>query len=133
MRPQLVVGIVVDGLEPDYIDLLRESFGKGGFNRLLERGVVIPALDYGTPLDATGATAVLMTGATADISGIDAATRFDREALRSVPLLHDASVMGNYTDETYSPGALAVSTLADEASIAGGGVTAVYALALIPI
>lgn len=132
MRPQLVVGIVVDGLEPDYLDLLRESFGRGGFNRLLERGVVIPALDYGTPLDATGATAVLMTGTTADISGIDAATRFDREALRSVPLLYDPATMGNYTDETYSPAALAVSTLADEARIAGGGVTAVYAIAADP-
>ena len=75
-RPQLVVGIVVDGLEQDYIDLLRDSFGTGGFNRLLKQGVVIPALDYGTPLDAHGATAVLMTGATADISGIDAASRF---------------------------------------------------------
>lgn len=131
-RPQLVVGIVVEGLEQDYIDLLRESFSAGGFNRLLQKGVVIPALDYGTPLDATGATAVLMSGATADISGIDGATRFDREALRSVPLLHDASAMGNYTNETYSPTALAVSTIADEARIAGGGVTAVYAVAANP-
>ena len=85
VRPQLVIGIVVDGLEQDYIDLLRDSFGKGGFNRLLSDGVVIPALDYGTPLDAAGATAVLVSGATADISGISAATRFDREALRTVP------------------------------------------------
>lgn len=131
-RPQLVVGIVVDGLEQDYIDLLRDSFGTGGFNRLLKQGVVIPALDYGTPLDAHGATAVLMTGATADISGIDAASRFDRDALRTVPLLHDPAAMGNYTDETYSPAALAVSTIADEARIAGGGVTAVYAIAADP-
>lgn len=132
VRPQLVVGIVVEGLEQDYIDLLRDSFGSGGFNRLLNKGVVIPALDYGTPLDATGATALLATGATADISGIDGATRFDREALRTAPLLHDPSAMGNYTNETYSPAALAVSTIADEARIAGGGVTAVYAIAADP-
>lgn len=132
VRPQLVIGIVVDGLEQDYIDLLRDSFGKGGFNRLLSDGVVIPALDYGTPLDAAGATAVLVSGATADISGISAATRFDREALRTVPLLHDPATMGNYTDETYSPAALAVSTIADEARIAGGGVSAVYAIAADP-
>lgn len=132
VRPQLVVGIVVEGLEQDYIDLLRESFGQGGFNRLLKNGVVIPALDYGTPLDAHGATAVLMSGATADISGIDGASRFDREALRTVPLLHDPAAMGNYTNETYSPAALAVSTIADEARIAGGGVTAVYAIAADP-
>ena len=50
VRPQLVVGIVVEGLEQDYVDLLRESFGQGGFNRLLSRGVVIPALAYGTTL-----------------------------------------------------------------------------------
>ncbi|MDE6454210.1 MAG: alkaline phosphatase family protein [Muribaculaceae bacterium] len=131
-RPQLVVGIVVEGLEQDYIDLLRDSFGKGGFNRLLEQGVVIPTLDYGTPLDAHGATAVIVSGATADISGIDGATRFDREALRTAPLLHDPGAMGNYTNETYSPAALAVSTIADEARIAGGGVTAVYAIAADP-
>ncbi|MDE6487053.1 MAG: alkaline phosphatase family protein, partial [Muribaculaceae bacterium] len=131
-RPQLVVGIVVEGLEQDYVDLLRESFTSGGFNRLLSRGVVIPALDYGTPLDAQGATAILMSGATADISGIDGASRFDREALRTVPLLHDPAAMGSYTNETYSPAALAVSTIADEARIAGGGITAVYALAADP-
>ncbi|MDE6271012.1 MAG: alkaline phosphatase family protein [Muribaculaceae bacterium] len=131
-RPQLVVGIVVDGLDQDYIDLLRDSFGQGGFNRLLRQGVVIPALDYGTPLDPTGATAILMTGTTADISGIDGATRFDREALRTAQLLHDPATIGNYTDETFSPAALAVSTIADEARIAGGGVTAVYAIAADP-
>lgn len=132
VRPQLVIGIVVDGLEQDYIDLLRDSFGKDGFNRLMQSGVVIPALDYGTPLDASGATAVIMSGATADISGIDGATRFDRDALRTAPLLHDPAAMGNYTNETYSPTALAVSTIADEARIAGGGVTAVYAVAADP-
>ena len=31
-RPRLVVGIMVDGLDQQYIDLLRDRFGAGGFN-----------------------------------------------------------------------------------------------------
>ena len=38
-RPQLVVGIVVDGLEQDYIDLLRDSF----ISMFRHRGVQPPA------------------------------------------------------------------------------------------
>ena len=35
VRPQLVVGIMIDGLDTQYLDLLREQFGPDGFNRLL--------------------------------------------------------------------------------------------------
>ena len=62
-RPKIVVGIVVDGLHQEYIDLLRGDFGQDGFNRLLNNGIVFENVDYGPGLDATAATAVLMTGA----------------------------------------------------------------------
>ena len=60
-RPHLVVGIVVDGLSADYLDLLRDHFGEGGFRRLMEQGVTISDMDYGTALDAAAATAVVFT------------------------------------------------------------------------
>ena len=37
-RPKLVVGIVVDGLREDYIDLLKGYFGPDGFRRLMRDG-----------------------------------------------------------------------------------------------
>ena len=46
-RPSLVVGIVVEGLSTDYIDLLKNHFGTGGFRRLLEQGVTISDVDFG--------------------------------------------------------------------------------------
>ena len=48
-RPALVVGIVVEGLTMDYLDLLRTHFGEGGFKRLLEQGITVTDLDFGTP------------------------------------------------------------------------------------
>ena len=55
-QARLLVGIMVDGLDADQLDLLREHFSQGGFRLLEEKGVSLTA-DYGTPLDATAATA----------------------------------------------------------------------------
>jgi hypothetical protein len=129
IQPRLVVGIMVDGLEREYLDLLRAQFGQGGFNRLINNSVELTNADYGTSVDAVAATAMVMTGASPSVSGINAAERFDRVAKRSIPILQDDKTLGNFTDETYSPRALAVSTISDEVRIAGDGATRVYALA----
>ena len=62
-RPTLVVGIFVEGLTAEYVDLLRSNFGEDGFNRLLEQGVTVRNVDYGPGIDATAATAMLVSGA----------------------------------------------------------------------
>ena len=76
-RPQLVVGIVVDGLDPQYIDLLSPYFGEGGFNRLAREGVTISGADYGNNLDLTATAAVLMTGADPSTTSVTGATAYD--------------------------------------------------------
>lgn len=129
VRPQLVVGIVIDGLDSQYIDLLRSHFGAGGFNRLLRQSVVLANADYGTNVDATAATAMLMTGASPSTTTITGAERYDRETMRCTPMLLDTKSVGHYTAETLSATQLAVSTLSDEVRIAGGGVTRVYGVA----
>ncbi len=129
---KLLVGIVVDGLENQYVDLLRESFGKGGFNRLINNGVTIENVDFGTPLDPTAATALLLTGAEPDANGVMAEQYFDRSTLRPVDALTDPEVMGNFTSGGFSPKGLMVTTLSDEARIAGGGVSYAYAIAANP-
>ncbi|MCC8113188.1 MAG: alkaline phosphatase family protein [Bacteroidales bacterium] len=128
-QPKLLVGIVVEDLRNEYINLLREHFASGGFNRLLRDGVVIANTDFGSPLDCAAATAVLYTGASPSVNGIPAAEVFDRSTLRGQSIFLDPQVMGNYTTDTYSPQALAVTTVTDEAMVAGGGVTYAYAIA----
>ncbi len=129
VRPRLVVGVMIDGLDQQYIDMLRSQFGPAGFNRLLREGVVIANADYGTNVDATAAAAMMMTGAAPSTTSVTAAYVYDRNALRSVPAMTDQDAMGNFTSQTFSPRSLAVSTIADEVRIAGGGVTRVFAIA----
>ncbi|MBD5219205.1 MAG: hypothetical protein HDS72_03040 [Bacteroidales bacterium] len=128
-QARLLVSIVVDGLDNDYLDLLREHFGDGGFRRLEREGAVIVNADFGTSMDATAATAMIMSGAAPSLSGVAADTRYDRNRLRETPVYTDPDVLGNFTSDTYSPAALRVTTVSDEARIASGGTNVVYAVA----
>lgn len=128
-RPTLVVGIVVEGLTMDYIDLLRTHFTEGGFKRLLENGVTITDLDFGTPLDGAAASAILFTGAPPAVNGIPASTVYNPDTRRGTSVLLDPETIGNFTDETLSPKKLAASTIADELRIDCGGLGYVYAIA----
>lgn len=46
-RPQMVVGIMVEGLSQDYLDLLHNHFTDGGFKRLMRDGATLSNVDYG--------------------------------------------------------------------------------------
>lgn len=127
-RTKLVVNIVVDGLRLETLDQLSRHLSDKGFNRLIINGVTIENVDFGTNLDPVASTAMLLTGAAPSVNGIPSATVYDPVALRSVNVLDDGKTIGNYTDETYSLSRLAVTTLADEIRIAGGGVTYAYAI-----
>lgn len=127
-RPNLVLGIFIDGLDSRYIDLLRDQFGEDGFNRLLRQGVVINTVDYGTNTDATSSIAMVMTGAAPSTNSVANSKVFDRNSLRVTDTFTDEGVMGNFTDAAVSPRALSVSTLSDEVRIAGGGVTRVFGI-----
>lgn len=127
-RPTLVVGIMVDGLREDYLELLKDYFGEGGFKRLMTEGVMIENVDYGPGSDCTSATAIIYTGTTPSVNGIGSSTAFDREKKSVYPVFLDRTKIGNYTDETYSPAALLVSTLSDEIRIDGGGTGYVYSI-----
>ncbi|MDE6802239.1 MAG: alkaline phosphatase family protein, partial [Muribaculaceae bacterium] len=128
-RPQLVVGIMIDGLSADYLTLLKGYMSEGGFKRLMQEGVTLTDLDYGTSVDAATATAIAFTGAVPAVNGIGASTVYNPELKISRPVFYDPAVMGNYTDETLSPARLRVSTIADEIRIAGGGLGSVYSIA----
>lgn len=132
-RPRLVVGIVVEGLTMDGIELLRPLFSADGINRLLNNGVTITDLDFGTQLDGAAATTMLFTGASPRLNGIPAAEIYDRELRKAQSPLLDPETIGNFTDETLSPKAICTTTLGDELRIDGGGLAYVYSIALDPI
>lgn len=128
-QPRLLLNIMVDGLDAEYLDILRDQFGPDGFRRLCEKGIYFQNVDYGPGIDATAATAMIMTGAAPSLNGIAAETYYDRSALRPVEIFADASSLGNFTSSTFSPKALKLSTISDEARIASGGVNVAYAVA----
>lgn len=128
-RPSLVVGIMVEGLNDDYLELLRNYFGDDGFKLLLDRSVKLDNVEYGHGIDPTAATAMVMTGTTPSVNGIVGATVYNSESRKATPILLDKDYVGNFTTETYSPRGLLVSTLADEIRINDAGVGHVYSIA----
>jgi hypothetical protein len=128
-QPKLVMGLIVEGLEQEQINLLKDYLSENGLKRFLRDGVSINNVDYGTNLDVTAATAVLTTGASPSVSGISDSYIFNRTSLKSEPIMEDKSFIGNYTTETYSPSALKISTIGDELKIAGNGQNLVYSIA----
>lgn len=128
-QARLLLTVMVDGLDTDCLDLLDERLCDGGFRRLRRDGVLVANADYGPGLDATAATATLMSGAAPSLSGVGAAERYDLEAMRPVSTFSDKAILGNFTNTGFSPAALRVSTIADEARIAAGGTNVVYAVA----
>lgn len=130
-QPQLLLNVIVEGLDATQLNLLRDYFGNEGFNRLIDQGVSFNA-DFGTSLDGTAATTLLMTGASPSVTGITGTWRYDRQARRLTHTYDDGTTLGNFTNDTYTSAILPVSTLTDEARIAGSGVGQVYAIASQP-
>lgn len=131
-RPKLVVGIFVEGLTAEYVNLLRHNFSQNGFNRFIDNGVTIENVDFGPRIDATAATAILMTGAAPGVNGVPASMIWNPDLKTEYPILLDSKSIGNFTTETYSPEALKVSTVGDEIRIADGGLGEVHSVAAGP-
>lgn len=133
-RPKLVVGIMVDQLRTDYIDFLSSRFGKEGFNLLRSQGLYLKNLDYNVKdLDVVNSTAILYTGNFAPVSGIPAEKIFDSASKYPLPILNDPETLGNFTNETFSPKALRISTVSDELAVDGVGLGSIYSIAPHPM
>ncbi|MCM1520386.1 MAG: alkaline phosphatase family protein [Lachnoclostridium sp.] len=126
-RPSLVINIVVEGLDGDYVELLRNHFGSGGFNRLIADGVTIDNIDYGPGLDAQAATALLVSGASPSVTGVPSAMVYQADTKGEKPIL--ASSMKPLS---YSPAGMLVSTLSDEIRITDDGLNQVHSIAADP-
>lgn len=124
-RPKLVLSIVVDQLRTDYIEYLQELMGEGGFRRLINEGVYMRDVDFGTSgLDPVSASALIYTGAYPNVNGVTGKSHYDPSALRSVQTL--------YSSGGYSPENLKLSTFADEIGIDSGGLSIIFSIAADP-
>ena len=130
-RPKLVVGIVVDQLRTDYIESLRNWFGANGFETLLSEGAYIRDVDFNAArLDASSATAMLVTGSTPSQTGVPSAMVWNSDALALRPALAQSSV--TLTNDAFTPEQLRLSTVADEFAVDSDGAAAVYAVSADP-
>ena len=125
---------MVDQLRTDYIDFLSARFGKEGFNLLKEKGLYLKNVDYNVKdLDKVSSTAIVYTGNYPSASGIPSEKVYDPASKYPKPILLDPSTLGNFTNETYSPAALRLSTISDELAVDGVGLGAIYSIAPDPM
>lgn len=128
--PKLVLGIVVDQLRSDYINLLQERFGETGFNRLIKNGAYFENVDFNCAnIDVASGTAMVVSGTYPKYNGISQSKVFDAQKKVAVPILNDANYLGNFTTETFSPKALKVSTISDELKVNNDGLGSVFSFA----
>ncbi|MFR9166867.1 MAG: alkaline phosphatase family protein [Dysgonomonas sp.] len=128
--PKLVVGITIDQLRGDYLELFQPNFTEGGFKRLLNGGLVYKNIKFDFPdINAAAAIATIYTGANPFYHGITDYSAYSIDKGKILPIFGDDSYLGNYTQEKMSPKALKVSTITDELRIASLGFSEIYSFA----
>lgn len=128
--PKLVVGITIDQLRGDYLEMFRHTFGNKGFNRLLNNGLVYSNVRYDFPnLDKATSITTIYTGANPFSHGIIGEKKYSIEGSRELSSFFDDRYLGNYTTDKVSPFPIKVSTLTDELKIASGGQSHIFAFA----
>lgn len=128
-RPALLVNIIVEGLDGKYLGLLRESFERDGFGRLMSSAAYADDIEYGYVSNPVSSAAMLLTGSGAAVNGIPSELVYDAANGRLTDVFADESAMGNFTQTQVSPKAINVSTLSDEIRIDGAGAAKVAAFA----
>ncbi|MGI6073932.1 MAG: alkaline phosphatase family protein [Fermentimonas sp.] len=128
--PKLVVGITIDQLRGDYLEMFKGNFGDKGFNRLMNGGLVYSNVDFDYPnLDRASTITTIYTGAYPAYHGITAENKFLINENREVSTFADDNYLGNFTSDKLSPLPIRVSTIADELKIASGGQSDIFAFA----
>lgn len=128
--PKLVVGITIDQLRGDYLEMFRHTFSSRGFNRLLNEGLVYSNVNYNFPnLDKASTITTIYTGANPSYHGIAAEKKYLISTNQEVSSHFDNNYLGNFTTEKLSPLPIRVSTIADELKVASGGQSDIFAFA----
>ena len=128
--PKLVVGITIDQLRGDYLELFKDTFGEGGFNRLFNKGLVYSDIKFDFPyIDRASAITTIYTGANPAYHGIVSNEKFILKDNQTVSSFSDNYSAGVFTKECLSPLTVRVSTITDELKIASNGQSDIFAFA----
>jgi len=128
--PKLVIGITIDQLRGDYLELFQHTFSQRGFKRLLSEGLVYQNIKYDFPnLDDASAIATIYTGTMPFYHGIVGNKKYLAAKQQEVSTFADDNFLGNYTQDKVSPLAIKTSTITDELKIATRGSSDVYSFA----
>jgi hypothetical protein len=128
--PKLVIGITIDQLRGDYLELFQNTFTERGFKRLLNGGLVYQNVKFDFPyLDDASAIATIYTGTTPFYHGIVGSKKYLASRQQLVSTFSDPAFLGNYTQDKVSPLALKTSTITDELKVSSSGNSDVYSFA----
>ena len=130
VTPKLVVGITIDQLRGDYLELFKHAFGEKGFKRLMNEGLVYSDMKFNFPnVDRASSIATIYTGANPAYHGIIGENKLNQNENLEVSSFKDDFYTGVFTNDRYSPLSIRVSTLTDELKIASNGQSDVFAFA----
>lgn len=128
--PKLVIGITIDQLRGDYLELFQSSFSERGFKRLLNDGLVYQNITFDFPgVDDASAIATIYTGTTPFYHGIVGNKKYIASKQQEALAFSDDGYIGYYTQDKLSPLALKTSTITDELKVASKGTSDVYSFA----
>lgn len=119
--PDMVVGIIIDQLRPDYIYRYWDQYGDNGFRRLVREGYTFRNAWFSYLQTSTGpGHAAQLTGATPDIHGLIGNRWYDRELDRHLNIIEDVDSgyrgvgsLPDYNGEK-SPANMLTTTVGDE-------------------
>jgi arylsulfatase A-like enzyme len=125
-RPRIVVGIVVDQMRQDYLYRYADTFGEGGFKRLMNKGFWLANAHYNYVPTYTGpGHASIYTGTTPAIHGIVGNDWYDKMERKRVYCVGDDrySTVGSASENQgkMSPHRMLTTTITDELKLATGG------------
>ena len=132
--PRLVVGIVIEDFNPDYIERYWDKFGEGGFQRLYSRGFICANHHYDNLIQRPSVNmATLSTGTTPSRHGIINDNWIDRLKGKEVNAIKDdlfITVGSDSREGDRSAMKLMTPTLGDQLKLITKGKSRIFTVAL---
>jgi len=135
-KPQLIIGIVIEGMRYDYIYRYWDNFGEGGFRRLIEEGAVCRNANYSYMLTQTSpGYATIATGCNPITHGIVSNEWYMQLQEQRIGSVFDAKEksIGTQNDSyKFSPRNILTTTFTDELQIFNNKNSKVMSISLNP-
>lgn len=131
VRPRLVVGIMIDGLQQKHLDLMYNYFDSNGLRKIIGQGANCENVHYDI-ISAGNASdiATVMTGTIPYYNGVAGDNYYNRAAKEVKSILEDENEIGIGTKLTVSAHNLLSSTITDELMLANPNNSKTYSIAL---